>query len=30
MRHSLKVTATVTLLAYVAGAVAVLWRQKAW
>src|SRR3954453_17518480 len=30
MRHPLKVTATVTLLAYVAGAVAVLWRERAW
>jgi hypothetical protein len=30
MSHSLKVTATVTLLAYIAGAVAVLWRKRAW
>ena len=30
MRQSLKVTATVSLVAYVAAAVAVLWRQKAW
>jgi hypothetical protein len=30
MRHPLKVTATVSFLAYLAGAVAVLWRQKAW
>jgi hypothetical protein len=30
MRHSLKMTATVTLLAYLAGAAAVLWRERAW
>lgn len=28
MTHSLKLTATVTVLAYLAGAVAVLWREK--
>jgi hypothetical protein len=30
MKHSLKVTASVTLVAYLAGAVAVLWRERAW
>jgi len=30
MRHSLKLTATVTVIAYLAGAAAVLWREKAW
>lgn len=30
MKQSLKMTATVTLLAYLAGAVAVLWRERAW
>ena len=30
MRHSLKLTATVSVLAYLAGAMAVLWREKAW
>lgn len=30
MSHPLKVTATVTVLAYVAGALAVLWRKRAW
>jgi hypothetical protein len=30
MRQSLKVTAAVSLLAYAAGAVAFLWRPRAW
>jgi hypothetical protein len=30
MKHSLKLTATVTVIAYLAGAAAVLWREKAW
>jgi hypothetical protein len=30
MSNSLKVTVTVTLLAYLAGAVAVLWRERSW
>ena len=30
MRHSLKLSATVSVLAYLAGAVVVLWREKAW
>ena len=30
MRHPLKLSAAVSLLAYAAGAVAFLWRQRAW
>jgi hypothetical protein len=30
MRHSLKLSAAASVLAYLAGAVAVLWREKAW
>jgi hypothetical protein len=30
MRHSLKVSATVSLIAYLAGALAVLWRERVW